>query len=412
MSEATTSNEPYRQTAAKNGSEVLRYGYLVLLMAFAVRFIAVVLTSLFGINPESEHDAVVFASTADAIAAGVFQGQFLLPGPSSVHNLWGLFLAPYWLLPGPSLFYARVGNAVLGAFAIYNVYIIARYYHSHHAGVFATLPMIFYPSFVAVHSTVLREAIVLFGITTAVRLVIVPSQKRSRVFTYAVAIALLALAYIHRPDNAIIYWVGFGAGITAYAIEANYISKRHLLAPLAVSPLALYFIIPYIRRGVAFLARIRDLRASGRTMYLADVVPQTIPEFLAFSFIGAAYFLYAPFPWMIETAADLLVSFEGLVSLVFTIASIWGIRSLIHRNAPAAVGLLGGFAVAVVLYGVGTVNFGTGMRHRQMFLWVLFLFGGIGLAQQIRIKWPFETDDAVLADSNGSSKQTQQALDD
>lgn len=407
MSEATTSNEPYRQTAAKTGSEVLRYGYLVLLLAFAVRFIAVVLTSLFGINPESEHDAVVFAETANAIAAGLLQGQFVLPGPSSVHNLWGLFLAPYWLLPGPSLFYARVGNAVLGAFAIYNVYIIARSYHSHRAGVFATLPMIFYPSFVAVHSTVLREAIVLFGITTAVRLVMVPPQKRSRVFTHAVAIAFLAVAYIHRPDNAIIYGVGVVAGITAYAIEAGYLSKRHLLAPLAVSPFALYLIIPYIRSGVVYFARVRERRASGRTMYLADVVSQTISEFLAFSFIGAAYFLYAPFPWMIETPADLLVSFEGLASMAFTIASIWGIRSLIHRNAPATVGLLGGFAVAVVLYGVGTVNFGTGMRHRQMFLWVLFLFGGIGLAQQIRIKGPFETYNVVLANSNGSIEQTQ-----
>lgn len=402
MSEVTSSTEPNRHITDNSEFGVVHYGYLVLMLAFTVRFIAVLLTSLFGINPESEHDAVAFADTADAIAEGLLQGQFVLPDPSSVYHLWGMFLAPFWLLPGPSLFYARVGNAVLGAFAVYNVYIIARYYHSHRAGVLATVPMLFYPSFVAVHSTVLREAIVLVGITTAARLVIVHHKYRGRVLTYLMTMAVLAVAYIHRPDNAIIYGVTIGVGIAAYAIETEYLSKRDLLAVLAVSPVALYVLLPNIRSGVAFLARTRNLRASGRTMYLAETVPQTIPELLAFSWIGAAYFLYAPFPWMIETVPDLLVGIEGMISLGFTVAALWGVRTLYHRNAPATVALVAGFAVAVVLYGVGTVNYGTGMRHRQMFLWVVFLFGGIGIAEHVRFEWSLPTG----ADAGESTQHT------
>jgi 4-amino-4-deoxy-L-arabinose transferase-like glycosyltransferase len=384
----------------------------VFLLAFAVRFFAAVMSSTFDINPESDVDAVVFARTADTIAGGLLDGQLLSPDPYQIYNLWGTFLAPYWLLPGPSLFYARVGNALLGAFAIYNVYLIARYYHSHRAGVVATLPMIFYPSFVAVHSTVLREAIILFGITTAVRFLVVPSQKRVRLFTYTIATVLMAVAYLHRPDNAIVYGVGFGTGLLTYAVEAGYLSKRHILAFLSVSPPILLVVFPYIQRGVAYLARVRELRASGRTTYLTDIVPQSVLDFLAFSLVGAVYFLYAPFPWMVETIPDLLVSFEGMISLAFTIAAVWGIRSLIHRNASVTLGLLVSCVVAAVLYGVGTVNYGTGMRHRQMFLWVVFLFGGIGIAEQVRIEWSFNTGEAVPPEATNSSEQTQQVLDD
>ncbi|MDB2276717.1 hypothetical protein PM022_19780 [Halorubrum ezzemoulense] len=130
-------------------------------------------------------------------------------------------------------------------------------------------------------------------------------------------------------------------------------------------------------------------------------------ELIAFSWIGAAYFLYAPFPWMIETVPDLLVGVEGLLNIAFTITAIWGVRSLSQKNMPATVGLLAGLAVAVVLYGVGTVNYGTGMRHRQMFLWVIFLFGGIGISEHVRLVWPFRSwsDDSVNASAQTSNSR-------
>jgi uncharacterized membrane protein len=92
---------------------------------------------------------------------------------------------------------------------------------------------------------------------------------------------------------------------------------------------------------------------------------------------------------MIETISDLLISIEGMISIFYTAVAIWGVRSFGEKNVSATVGLLLGFMIAVVLYGAGTANYGTGMRHRQMFLWVVFLFGGIGITEHLRIKWPY-----------------------
>jgi hypothetical protein len=374
-------------------NDALKQALPIFIFALTLRVVGSVVTTFTGLNPDSKADAVVFASSAEMIAMGWVNGQLYVPSPEvpEIYHLWGTFLAPFWLLPGPSGLYARLGNAVLGAFAIYNVYLVARYYHSHRAGVYSTLPMILYPSFVATHSTLLREAIVLFGITTAVRIALLPNGKRFRYATNAVAAGVLYVAFIQRTDNAVVFLSAFGAALVLYAAESGYLSKRALGAWIALSPFAVILTLPIIRDGLEFLARTREFRASGRALYLPDLVPRTIPEFAAFSWVGAAYFLYAPFPWMIETVPDFLLGLEGLVSIGFTIASIWGVRLMARKNAPGTVGLLVGLIVGAALYGVGTANYGTGMRHRQMFLWVIFLFGGIGIADHVRFEWPFRT---------------------
>lgn len=359
-------------------------GLVLFLFALIVRFIATVITTLFNINPESTRDAQAFASTAETIATGLLQGQLLTPGPSSTYDLWGAFISPFWLFPGPSIFYARLGNALLGALAIYNVYVIARYYHTQRAGVIATIPLIFYPSIVGVHTTVLREAIVLFCITMALRLVVVPSKANRSWPIYGISVILVYVAYIHRPANQIIYIVAFGIGFIVYIAKYRHLSKRVIGIITALSPLFIILSWSFIQSGIEYLSRTRDVRGGGRTDYLLTVIPQTLPELAAFSWIGAAYFLYAPFPWMIETIPDLIVSIEGLITMGFTVAALWGVRTLAHKNKPATAALVVGLLLAVVFYGVGTVNFGTGMRHRQMFIWIIFLFGGIGIAEHVQ----------------------------
>ena len=101
-----------------------------------------------------------------------------------------------------------------------------------------------------------------------------------------------------------------------------------------LSPVAFALSLPLIRDGIEFLAYTREVRASGRAVYLPDLIPQTVPELIAFSWVGAAYFLYAPFPWMIETIPDLLVAMEGIINIAFTVAAMWGIRSLGQKTPP------------------------------------------------------------------------------
>jgi hypothetical protein len=196
------------------------------------------------------------------------------------------------------------------------------------------------------------------------------------------------MAYVMRTDNGIIYATAIAAALAAHAIERTSNPSRSVLVGTGFSMAGFVFALPLVRDSVEYLAYIRNIRSFGRAVYLPNVIPQTVFELLVFSWIGAAYFLYAPFPWMIETVPDLLFSVEGVVNLGFTIAAVWGVRWLAQRDLPIAFALLVGLIFAVVLYGVGTANYGTGMRHRQMFLWIVFLFGAISLSERIAFEMP------------------------
>ncbi|MDS0282274.1 glycosyltransferase family 39 protein [Haloarcula onubensis] len=375
----------------------------VFLLAFSVRVVGAVVTTVTTLNPDSRADAVRFGNGAEAIARGLPTGQpfrytadavelYQVLNPiagSDTILTWGIFISPFWLLPGPSGLYARLGNGLLGAIAIYHVYRIGRYYYSHQAGVLAALPMILYPSFVAVQTTLLRDVFVFFGIVTAARLLVLPPKRLNRWLSYGLAYAMLHLALIHRQLNVVLYVGAITAGIATYVIVSRDLYKETIGLGALSGPVVYVLSLPLIRSGITRLARIRRLRASGRAVYLPNVIPQTLPELISFSWIGAAYFLYAPFPWMVRTAPDLIVSLEGISTLAFTICAVWGVRSMGRKDVPVTVGLVVGLVLAVVFYGVGTVNYGTGQRHRQMVLWVIFLFGGIGITEHVKLVWPF-----------------------
>lgn len=364
----------------------LRQVLPVLAVAFLLRIAAAFATTVTVLNPASRNDAVKFAQTAATISRDfpAAIASLLEPGPAGIYQLWGTFLAPFWMLPGPSGFYARVANCLLGTLAIYNVYLIGRHYHSHRAGLLAALPMVFYPSFLAVHSTLLREAIILFGLTTVVRVLILRPTDGLRWHSYLLLLCVFYAAYIQRPDNGIIYLAAIVCGIVGYTFRTGILSRRVLGTLAAVSPLAFILSLPLLRDIVNSLARIRTARTHGRAVYLPETIPRTVGELIAFSWIGAAYFLYTPFPWMIDTIPGVLIGTEGILNIGFTVAALLGVQVSVRRDAPTVAALVAGFLIAVVLYGVGTGNYGAAMRHRQMFLWVVFLFGGIGIVEKFR----------------------------
>jgi hypothetical protein len=147
-------------------------------------------------------------------------------------------------------------------------------------------------------------------------------------------------------------------------------------------------LIVYVKgqRVIEDLAWLRGVRARGRTEYLGWVTPETLTSALSFSWIAAGYFLFSPFPWMIENVQDLVVAVEALVTLGYAVAGVSGVRVCLRETMPGTVALLVGLVLGSVLYGLGTANVGTAVRHRQMLVWVIFLFGAVGLVHTVRLR--------------------------
>ncbi|WP_254840508.1 hypothetical protein [Natronomonas marina] len=275
--------------------------------------------------------------------------------------------------------------ALLAGVAVYNVYIITRAYGSHRAAVYAVTPPIFYPSFILIHSTVLREAAVLFGLTTGARFFIAPSDRLTLPTNYLLAVSFLLLSALLRSENLPVIAILLGIALTLkYRGVITDSTARYLLVPIGSAAA----VISYSRIKILLqsLATLRRKRARGRTEYLGHVFPETVPAAVAFSWVGAVYFLFTPFPWMVEEITGFVALFEAVGNVVYALFGIVGARTLWRRNLAVGVTLTMGVLLGAILYGLGTANVGTAIRHRQMILWALFILGGIGISETVQLK--------------------------
>lgn len=361
-----------------------RDAIVVFLLALSFRLLSVVITTITSLNTYAQADANGFAADAEWIASTIISGSLPTLDFTDIYHVWGAMLSPFWFLPGPNRVYARIGMAILGSVAVYNVYVIARQYHSKRAGAIAVLPLLVYPSFLFIHTVVLREAMVLFGLTTAARLLLAPSPHIKAVSKYAIVVALLGIVTVLREDNFPVYLlVIFIAAVFKVKPWRHYVVTTTVAAGVG-SIIAPVGMVVYGRQVLDRLMVLRENRARGRTEYLGLVFLDTIPEAIAFSWIGAMSFLFTPFPWMVSNIMDFVAMGEGLVNLFYAGTAIFGARVLSTKTLAGTTALIVGVIVGSVLYGLGTVNVGTAVRHRQMILWVIFLLGGIGTAQYIR----------------------------
>jgi len=354
--------------------------------------LGVTITTLTSVNTYAKADADRFAASAAATAATFANGRLpqIPTSPDQVVYLWGLFLSPTWLLPGPNRLYARLVMAVTGAIAAYTLYRLTASIHSGRAGLVATIPLVVYPSFVFVHSTVLREAFVLAGLVGATYLFVgEPRWPRRAIGQYTLAIVALAAITVIRWENLPVYLLLL-ATTAVIRFRESIPSPRVAVGLTTVAAVTGTWLgRPFIRAGLGWLSLKRRKRITGRTVYLPEVALDTIPKAILFAPVGTVYFLFTPFPWMIEAVADGVVFLEALINLVAVGVALAGVPFVWARSASTTVALCLGFVIATVLYGLVNANVGTVVRQRQMVLWVVFLFAGVAVAEHVPAdKWP------------------------
>ncbi len=101
-------------------------------------------------------------------------------------------------------------------------------------------------------------------------------------------------------------------------------------------------------------------------------IPTKDTNFITFVtkvFARIMYFLYSPFPWDFKRYYHLIGSVDSVLIFYLTICA-WNNRTLIWED-PVTRFLLLLFLTYVLIYGLGTSNFGTAIRHKTKFIFIL-----------------------------------------
>ena len=86
-------------------------------------------------------------------------------------------------------------------------------------------------------------------------------------------------------------------------------------------------------------------------------------------FARIIYFLYSPFPWDFKRYYH-LIGFADTVLMFYLTICAWNHRTLIWED-PVTRFLLLLLLTYVLIYGLGTSNFGTAIRHKTKFMFIL-----------------------------------------
>lgn len=134
---------------------------------------------------------------------------------------------------------------------------------------------------------------------------------------------------------------------------------------------------------------ISESSADGRAAYLQGFT-FTNPVLTAlFLPVRAAFFLYAPFIWMVCNALDVFGLVDGVLYLFVTWCAIRNIRSIMAKKANASrdekfvLYLCVMLLCMLAMFAIGTSNYGTALRHRAKLISMFVLLCGPFL------RWPF-----------------------
>lgn len=291
-------------------------------------------------------------------------------------------VAALYLLLGASSLWPKVLNATLGAYSVRLTYQLARKVIGAHAPAFFSARLCaFLPSMVLWSILNIRDIWVIVVILIACN-VTLDLQQEFRVWRFALlAGAVLALLQL----RAYLLFAVAGPIVVALVVQrGGRVVRNAILGMLAASVLIYANYTVEDRRGLrsADLEILQELRSGtaigGKSNFAPDADISTPTGALTFLPLGLAFFLFAPFPWVITGVRQMITLPEMLLVYSLVPGMVRGVLFLARRRLSESIAVLMISGGLVLGYALGQANAGTAYRHRAQVLPFLMMFAAAG----------------------------------
>ena len=367
---------------------------LVVVVAYLIRMAMAYVHAYVVALPDSQFDAIRFERVAWMWAR---DGQ-CFDDFTTGSLLYSWIGSCVYLVVGRTALVLQLANCFLGALIVLVGMRAARLLpqvRSYDRGVGWAIAL--YPSLVLYSAIMMREAAVVFcfalsmyfltkwasgdGYRYAVAAIlwVAVSQLFHTGMVAATVTVVAVVLYVTISEN----WRGLGR------IQVRVRDARITVASLVLAGALIGFGALAVSRGfgidklqqltevgadfVEVLAGWQQHVARGRASYLGSLQPDSWLEVLVQTPVRLAYFLGAPFAWMVGGVRDLWGFLDGTFLLMLCVLLVaHSIRGRAwRRRAYAAAALM--VAAAIIGFSAVTSNYGTAFRHRAKFVPALFV---------------------------------------
>jgi hypothetical protein len=350
------------------------------------------------------HQAVAFTNTflfvtlgatsdashfhSEGVALAHSEGFFLSIGARLYENMLGVV---YWLLVPSQLLGAQLSILAFAVSCIVLIKLLGLLELSRYK---VSVLMVFgaLPSMIFFGSVTLRESIeVLFFMLAIYWGIKMHFKSGVNAYFIFMTVSTLVMGVLH---SALIIYSAFLLVLLVVWVPHPAsgwmrIKKRHLMLVLAILALLTGIIIS-TKVQLADLGRLSELvdmnllessssfrsnATKSRTTY--DIVLDLSSPFAAIytSLVVYTHYLFAPFPWQIKNGLDLYASMESILRMILIYFSVKHWRSAYGVQRRLLMLMLILFFSMSFMWGMGTTNYGTSIRHHMMSWWILAIAG-------------------------------------
>lgn len=349
---------------------------LILCVAWMARTSAALVHYYLTPLPDGSGDAVVFERYAWLWSQdGFFAALTHYPGAQSHFYPWVMSLV--YAVTGRSELLLQSLSVMAGVFGVYTVWRLSHDIWSDLPARKAAWVMALFPTVVMYSSLTLRESysvlFLLLGLVGVARW-----ARRHDMTSVLAAIAAFVVGGFFHGGIFLACFLFLGVIVAQAAKEElapllrgyvrptaalAFLSSAMLLTAYAVSDVSIHKLgtageLFSPARWLHFF----DSRTYGAAAYPEWTLPTSAADLIWAVPLRAVYLLFSPFPWDVESPGHLIGLFDGLLYLGLVVVAWRHRRALLANSSARAVGLV--VIGLVFAFGVGSGNFGTGLRHR------------------------------------------------
>lgn len=374
---------------------------IILLVAFAIRFIIAIVNVYIMTLPAGGSDEVSFERVAWEHAQNRLGNEVAISRGGNAFY-YSIYLSYIYLLVGRVPLLVQMANVLTGTLIVLFVFkctsLISR---DRVTSLFAAVIAAFFPTLILHSAVLLRETfIVLFMVASFYYFLRWYYKGSLRHTVLAVILALLAISLHSGLVLILLVYAAYFAFYRPKRRKWKFLNLKQtsmvLLATILLvitlgDKLSHYFPIGIgIGSWASYLSKFNSHAVGSGAAYLEGYVPNNLLDIIVQTPVRIIYLLLTPFPWQISSPTHLVGVVDVFLYIILIILAIIGIRFMWQRDRTLCIFMLMFFFMGTIMYAWGTSNFGTAIRHRQKLVWILIITASLGIHNSSLIRYSFD----------------------
>lgn len=358
----------------------------ILYFALFLRLLLIYLGNYFITLPDSWGDAVVFENLAWDLAQHDFftmLSKYSI-GQSSYFISW--VLAFFYFFTDRSIIIGQLLSLFFGMSSILLGARLANKIWNEEASIKVGWIIALYPTLILYSTLILREAYVWFFLLVAIYGIVCWSKNNNLKSLIITFIGFFGATLFHGGmviGGYIFIFIVFIISLIKLLSRLKYLKVDiYSFVILSVSIITIFYLLLNLDSipKIGFLIKDFDSqilidkiedRNINDAAYPEWTIPKTKFEIIYKAPVRVIYFIFSPFLWNITKNSHFIGFFDGTFYLMLFFLFIKNFKSIWSDRTLRIIIII--LASYLLIFGVGTGNFGTGIRHRTKFLIIFIL---------------------------------------